>query len=120
MLNWAAFIYRKSHFRVCLIIFHIITLSERNSRYSLLDELNFILGNIEDKSEALLRYDMQNSVTDKEVALWEKTIDRLDMDYRPYNFRSYKLECQIQIVEKLALDKEPGPPPIDSIEKSCK
>ncbi|XP_018307420.1 ATP-dependent DNA helicase II subunit 1 isoform X1 [Mycetomoellerius zeteki] len=75
-------------------------------------------GNIEDKSEALLRYDMQNSVTDKEVALWEKTIDRLDMDYRPYNFRSYKLECQIQIVEKLALDKEPGPPPIDSIEKS--
>ncbi|KAG5305776.1 KU70 helicase, partial [Acromyrmex insinuator] len=75
-------------------------------------------GIIGDKSEALLHYDTQNSVSDKEVALWKKTIDRLDMNYHPYNFRSYKLECQIQIVEKLALDKEPGPPPIDSIEKS--
>ncbi|XP_012059365.1 PREDICTED: ATP-dependent DNA helicase 2 subunit 1-like [Atta cephalotes] len=75
-------------------------------------------GNVGDKSEALLHYDTQNSVSDKEVALWKKTIDRLDMNYHPYNFRSYKLECQIQIVEKLALDKEPGPPPIDSIEKS--
>ncbi|KYM99854.1 X-ray repair cross-complementing protein 6 [Cyphomyrmex costatus] len=75
-------------------------------------------GNIGDKSEALLHYDMQKSVTDEEVLLWKETIDRLNMDYHPYNYRSYKLECQIQMVEKLALDKEPGPPPIDSIEKS--
>lgn len=67
----------------------------------------------------MIQYDTQNSVTDKEVALWKKTIDRLDMNYHPYMFRSYKLECQIQIVEKLVLDKEPGPPPVDSIEQSC-
>lgn len=77
-------------------------------------------GNIGDKSEALHHYDAQNWVTGEEVALWKKTIDKLNMDYHPYKFRSYKLECQIQIVEKLALDKEPGPPPIDSIEQSCK
>lgn len=77
-------------------------------------------GNIGDKSEALHHYDTQNCVTDEEVALWKKTIDQLNMDYHPYKFRSYKLECQIQIVEKLALDKEPGPPPSDSIEQSFK
>ncbi|XP_011860011.1 PREDICTED: ATP-dependent DNA helicase 2 subunit 1-like [Vollenhovia emeryi] len=75
-------------------------------------------GNIGDKSEALIHYDTQNRVTDEQVALWKKTIDQLDMDYHPYKFKSYKLECQIQIVEKLALDKEPGPSPIDSIEQS--
>ncbi|GAB1868370.1 ATP-dependent DNA helicase 2 subunit 1 [Camponotus japonicus] len=77
-------------------------------------------GNIGDKSEALHHYDAQNWVTDEEVVLWKKTIDKLNMNYHPYKFRSYKLECQIQIVEKLALDKEPGPPPIDSIEQSFK
>lgn len=65
-------------------------------------------------------YEAQNWVTDEEVDLWKKTIDKLDMQYHPYKFRSYKLECQIQIVEKLALDKEPGPPPSDLIEQSCK
>lgn len=73
-------------------------------------------GNIGDKSEALLYY--ENHVSDKEVKLWKKTIDRLDMNYHPSMFRSYKLECQIQIVERLALDKKPGPLPIDSIEQS--
>ncbi|KMQ88870.1 atp-dependent dna helicase 2 subunit 1 [Lasius niger] len=77
-------------------------------------------GNIGDKSEALHHYDAQNWVTDEEVALWKKTINQLNMHYHPYKFRSYKLECQIQIVEKLALDKKPGPPPIDSIEQSYK
>lgn len=96
-----------------------MTQSERDTRYSLLNELNFTLGNIGDKSEALLHYDTQKNVSDKEVALWKKTIERLDMNYHPYMFKSYKLECQVQIVEKLALDKEPGPPPIDSIEQSC-
>ncbi|XP_072747337.1 X-ray repair cross-complementing protein 6 [Anoplolepis gracilipes] len=77
-------------------------------------------GNIGDKSEVLHHYDAQNWVTDEEVALWKKTIDRLNMAYHPSKYRSYKLECQIQIVEKLALDKEPGPPPSDSIELSFK
>lgn len=85
----------------------------------LLDELNFILGDIGDKREALVHYDTQDCVTNKEVALWKKTIDRLDMNYHPYMIKSYKLERQIQIVEKLALDEEHGPPPINSIEKSC-
>ncbi|TGZ47120.1 ATP-dependent DNA helicase 2 subunit 1 [Temnothorax longispinosus] len=62
------------------------------------------------KSEALLHYDTQNCITDKQVALWKRAIDRLDVNY--HMFKSYKLECQIQIVEKLALDKELGPPPI--------
>lgn len=81
-------------------------------------------GNIGDKSEALHHYDAQNWVTDEEVELWKKAIKELYMEYHPYKFRSYKLECQIQIVEKLALDKEPGPPPSDLIElsylESCK
>lgn len=75
-------------------------------------------GNIGDKSEALHHYATQNWVTDEEVMLWRKTIDQLNMDYHPSMFRSYKLECQIQIVEKLALDKKPSPPPSDSIEQS--
>ncbi|XP_024869472.1 ATP-dependent DNA helicase II subunit 1-like [Temnothorax curvispinosus] len=75
-------------------------------------------GDIGDKSEALLHYDAQNCVTDKQVALWKKAIDRLDVNYHPYMFKSYKLECQIQMVEKYALDKEPGSPPIDIIEQS--
>jgi len=99
-------------------IFYNYDQREKDSGYFSL-ELNFILGNIGDKNEALKHYDTQNCVTDKEVALWKKAIDRLDMNYHPYMFRSYKLECQIQIVEKLALDKKPGPPPIDSIEQSC-
>ncbi|XP_011632091.1 X-ray repair cross-complementing protein 6-like isoform X1 [Pogonomyrmex barbatus] len=75
-------------------------------------------GNVGDKSEVLQHYDTQSFVTDEEVELWKKIINRLDMNFHPYMFRSYKLECQVQIVEKLALDKEPGPPPIDSIEQS--
>ncbi|EZA50153.1 ATP-dependent DNA helicase 2 subunit [Ooceraea biroi] len=75
-------------------------------------------GNIGDKNEALHHYDTQNSVTDKEVALWKEAIKQLDMNYHPCMFKSYKLECQVQIVEKLALDEEPGTPPPDSIEQS--
>lgn len=67
----------------------------------------------------LHHYKTQKKVTNKEVELWKKTIDQLNMSYHPYMFRSYKLECQIQIVEKLALDKKPGPPPNDTIEQSC-
>ncbi|XP_011698610.1 PREDICTED: X-ray repair cross-complementing protein 5-like [Wasmannia auropunctata] len=77
-------------------------------------------GNIGDKSETLQQYAFgtQNCVTGEQVDLWKETIDQLDRKYDPYMFRSYKLDCQIQIVERLALDKEPGPPPIDTIERS--
>ncbi|XP_012216542.1 X-ray repair cross-complementing protein 6 isoform X2 [Linepithema humile] len=76
-------------------------------------------GTIGDKSKALYYYDTQNRVSDKEVKLWKKAINQLNIEnYHPYMFRSYNLECQIQIVEKLALDKKAGPPPIDSIEQS--
>jgi len=79
-----------------------------------------MLGNIGDKNEALHHYDTQNLVTNKEITLWKETIKQLDINYHPYIFKSYKLECQVQIVEKLALDKEPSLPPIDSIKQSCK
>lgn len=79
----------------------------------------YILGDIGDKSSVLHLYDTQDSVTDKEVKLWEKTIDQLNINYHPHMFKSYKLECQIQMVERLALDKEPGEPPINIMEQSC-
>ncbi|XP_032682379.1 X-ray repair cross-complementing protein 5-like [Odontomachus brunneus] len=75
-------------------------------------------GSIGDKSDVLYHYETQNQVTNKEIELWKKAIDQLNMMYHPYMFRSYKLECQIQIVEKLALDKKHGPPPVDTIEES--
>ncbi|XP_020280066.1 X-ray repair cross-complementing protein 6-like [Pseudomyrmex gracilis] len=75
-------------------------------------------GDVGDKSSVLHLYDTQNSVTDKEVKLWEKTIDQLDINYHPHMFKSHKLECQIQMVERLALDKEPGEPPINTMEQS--
>ncbi|XP_014477835.1 PREDICTED: ATP-dependent DNA helicase II subunit 1-like isoform X2 [Dinoponera quadriceps] len=75
-------------------------------------------GSIGDKSEVLDHYRTQQQVTNEEVELWKRTIDQLNMEYCPHKFKSYKLESQIQIVEKLALDKKPGPPPNNTIEQS--
>ncbi|XP_011139036.1 ATP-dependent DNA helicase 2 subunit 1 [Harpegnathos saltator] len=75
-------------------------------------------GSIGDKSEVLHHYKTQNQVTNRETELWKRTIDRLSMNYDPYMYKCYKLECQIQMVEKLALDKKPGPLPDDSIKQS--
>lgn len=84
------------------------------------DKFKFHVGNIGDKSEALKRYGTQNSGTRKEVAVWKQAIKQLGMNYHPYMFKSYKLDCQVQIVERLALDKEAGLPPVNSMEQSCK
>ncbi|TGZ47118.1 Uncharacterized protein DBV15_11704, partial [Temnothorax longispinosus] len=76
------------------ILCHMIRNAELGGFY--LSRIAF-QGDIGDKSEALLHYDAQNCITDKQVALWKKAIDRLDVNYHPYMFKSYKLECQIQI-----------------------
>ncbi|KAL0110343.1 hypothetical protein PUN28_013775 [Cardiocondyla obscurior] len=79
-------------------------------------------GNIGDKEEAMKCYKTQNNVSKglckKEVDLWKNTIDRLNINYHPYMFKSHKLECQIQTVEILAMDKEPKPPSINTVEQS--
>lgn len=75
-------------------------------------------GAIGDKNEVLHHYNTQNRVKNEEVSLWKKVINQLNVNYHPSMYRSYNLECQVQVVEKLALDKEDGPPPIDSIQQS--